>query len=138
MNRSTDAAIHRLEAMLPTGVVIEEFTGSTSWGSRDRDGQYKPNVGSYRRHGTGWCVETAAEGWENERERYFQWGSTIREACLKLAWSFRRVQRDPHLQHLGLEGPGDVTFEGYFVHGCEACERDANLFNGDVEWEEAG
>lgn len=138
MNRTTDAAIARLEATLPAGVVIEEISRGSSSGSRDAEGQYKEGVGSYLENLlTGWCVEATGDGWEYERERYFQWGATIREACLRLAWSLRRVARNPHLQHLGLEGPGEVTFEAYFLRSCPECVREAeDIFDGEVDWDD--
>jgi hypothetical protein len=113
------------------GFYLESLERSMSSGSRDKDGQWKPDVGWYRQGFDSWCARVAEDGWEIEREQFYCWESTIPAAIRAVADEMYQRRVNPHLFHIS-----DPQREGYFLVGCERCEREAHeLFEDKVEWE---
>jgi hypothetical protein len=113
------------------GFYLESIERSTGFGSRDKNDQWKPDVGWYRQGFDSWCATVSEDGWEFERERFYCWESTIPAAILEVAGEMHERRTNPHLFHIS-----DPQREGYFLVGCEQCEREAHeLFEDKVEWE---
>lgn len=132
---TADEAMSILETELRNwpGFYLESIERSVSFGSRDHDGQWKPDVGSCRRgfQNESWCATVAEDGWEYERERFFCWEPTIPAAIRAVADEMRERRTNPHLFHIA-----DPQREGCFLVGCPDCEREAHeIFEDDVEWE---
>lgn len=111
------------------GYYVSELRPSGSWGTHDYDD--RPGSSGFVRYDpSSWCIEVMQEGREGSQDRWFEWGSDIREASRKLAETMAKVRVDPHYEHLGLaRGPH------YFLRGCPKCEQEAaDIFGGDVDW----
>jgi hypothetical protein len=115
------------------GFYLESLERSVSWGGLDDHDEWKPDVGAYRRgrDTQSWCATVGEDGWEFEREKFYCWESTIPAAIRAVADEMRERRSNPHLFHIA-----DPQREGYFLVGCEQCEREAHeLFDDEVEWE---
>jgi hypothetical protein len=106
-----------MEAEFP-GYHVENVHTGMSWGSRDRNGTYKPDVGSFRQWYPGhWYVTITQEGWEGESDRFIDGADTPALAVEAIVAHLRERRDNPHVAHIE---------DHNLLSECEACLEDAD------------